>query len=81
MPPTGLISPGLAGTIIVDPAVDQTVGGNPSLLRDGAISGNPAYKYNPGNKPAFPLACSNWSMGSPPIGPSIRRPWASRMRA
>ena len=46
MPPTGVISPGLAGTIFVDPAVDQSVGGNPKLLRDGGISGNPAYVYN-----------------------------------
>jgi flagellar hook-associated protein 1 len=53
MPPTGVISPGLAGTIFVDPAVDQTVGGNPSLLRDGAISGIPAYNYNPANNAGF----------------------------
>jgi flagellar hook-associated protein 1 len=53
MPPTGLISPGIAGTIFVDPAVDQTAGGNPSLLRDGAISGIPAYNYNPANNAGF----------------------------
>ena len=46
MPPTGLISAGLAGTITVNPSVDQTVGGDPNLLRDGAISGNIAYRYN-----------------------------------
>jgi len=46
IPPSGLISAGLAGTIVVDPSVDQSVGGNPNLLRDGGISGNPAYVYN-----------------------------------
>lgn len=46
MPPSGTISAGLAGSIFVNPSVDQTAGGNPSLLRDGAISGNPAYRYN-----------------------------------
>jgi flagellar hook-associated protein 1 FlgK len=45
MPPAG-ISPGLAGTIFVNPSVDQGAGGNPLLLRDGAISGNVAYRYN-----------------------------------
>jgi flagellar hook-associated protein 1 FlgK len=45
MPASGLISAGLAGTIMVNPSVDQSVGGNPNLLRDGGISGNPAYTY------------------------------------
>jgi len=53
MPPTALISTGLAGTIFVNPSVDQTAGGNPSLLRDGAISGNAAYNYNTGNNAGF----------------------------
>jgi flagellar hook-associated protein 1 len=53
MPPTALISAGLAGTIFVNPSVDQTAGGNPSLLRDGAISGNAAYNYNTGNNAGF----------------------------
>lgn len=46
MPASGVISPGLAGTILVDPAVDQNVGGDPKLLRDGGISGGAAYVYN-----------------------------------
>jgi len=47
IPPAGLISAGLAGTISVSASVDQTVGGNPSLLRDGNISGaGAAYVYN-----------------------------------
>lgn len=46
VPPTATISVGLAGTIFVNPSVDQSVGGDPNLLRDGAISGNVAYRYN-----------------------------------
>jgi flagellar hook-associated protein 1 FlgK len=53
IPPSGLISAGLAGTITVSSSVDQNVGGNPLLLRDGAISGNVAYKYNTGNNAGF----------------------------
>jgi flagellar hook-associated protein 1 FlgK len=37
---------GLAGQIEVNPTVDPNQGGNPSLLRDGGISGNPNYVYN-----------------------------------
>jgi flagellar hook-associated protein 1 len=40
------VSVGLAGMITVAASVDPAVGGNPNLLRDGAISGNPAYLYN-----------------------------------
>lgn len=46
MPASATVSVGLAGTISVAASVDPTLGGNPNLLRDGAISGNPAYKYN-----------------------------------
>ena len=49
----GVISAGLAGTIIVAASVDQSVGGNPNLLRDGAISGNPAYVYNTAGEAGF----------------------------
>jgi flagellar hook-associated protein 1 len=37
---------GLAGQIEVNPSVDPNQGGNPLLLRDGGISGNPNYVYN-----------------------------------
>ena len=37
---------GLAGQITVNPSVDPNQGGNPLLLRDGGISGNPNYVYN-----------------------------------
>jgi flagellar hook-associated protein 1 len=46
IPPSGVVSTGLAGTISVSASVDPDVGGNPALIRDGAISGNPAYTYN-----------------------------------
>ncbi|WKA27290.1 flagellar hook-associated protein FlgK [Bradyrhizobium roseum] len=46
MPAAATISVGLAGTITVAASVDPASGGNPNLLRDGAISGNVAYNYN-----------------------------------
>ncbi|QQO32938.1 flagellar hook-associated protein FlgK [Bradyrhizobium diazoefficiens] len=46
MPASATVSVGLAGTISVAASVDPAQGGNPNLLRDGAISGNVAYRYN-----------------------------------
>lgn len=46
MPASATISVGLAGTIAVAASVDPAAGGNPDLLRDGAISGSAAYNYN-----------------------------------
>jgi flagellar hook-associated protein 1 FlgK len=46
MPASATISVGLAGLIGVAASVDPAAGGNPNLLRDGAISGNAAYNYN-----------------------------------
>ncbi|MBR0784313.1 flagellar hook-associated protein FlgK [Bradyrhizobium iriomotense] len=46
MPASATVSVGLAGLISVAASVDPAQGGNPNLLRDGAISGNPAYTYN-----------------------------------
>jgi len=46
MPAGATIAVGLAGTITVAASVDPASGGNPNLLRDGAISGNAAYNYN-----------------------------------
>ncbi|MBB4262300.1 MULTISPECIES: flagellar hook-associated protein FlgK [unclassified Bradyrhizobium] len=46
MPASATISVGLAGRISVAASVDPAVGGNPNLLRDGAISGVAAYNYN-----------------------------------
>jgi flagellar hook-associated protein 1 FlgK len=53
IPASGIISTGLAGTISVSASVDQSVGGNPSLIRDGGISGNPDYVYNTDNNAGF----------------------------
>jgi len=46
MPGSATVSVGLAGSISVAASVDPAQGGNPNLLRDGAISGNVAYRYN-----------------------------------
>jgi flagellar hook-associated protein 1 len=46
IPAAATVSVGLAGTITVAASVDSASGGNPNLLRDGAISGNAAYDYN-----------------------------------
>jgi flagellar hook-associated protein 1 FlgK len=46
MPASATVLVGLAGTITVAASVDPVSGGNPNLLRDGAISGNAAYNYN-----------------------------------
>ncbi|MGN6549670.1 MAG: flagellar hook-associated protein FlgK [Pararhizobium sp.] len=42
VPAGGTIVPGLAGSIMVNPAADQTQGGDPLKLRDGDISGVPS---------------------------------------
>ncbi|OCW56180.1 flagellar hook-associated protein FlgK [Hoeflea olei] len=39
VPPAGTIVPGIAATITVNPALVQSQGGNPQLLRDGGING------------------------------------------
>ncbi|KAB2917485.1 MAG: flagellar hook-associated protein FlgK [Hyphomicrobiaceae bacterium] len=46
IPASATVSVGLAGTIRVNPSVDPDQGGDAALLRDGGISGNPAYVYN-----------------------------------
>ncbi|HVQ71995.1 MAG TPA: flagellar hook-associated protein FlgK [Bradyrhizobium sp.] len=53
MPAAATVSVGLAGTITVAASVDPASGGNPNLLRDGAISGNAAYNYNTTGVPGF----------------------------
>jgi flagellar hook-associated protein 1 FlgK len=52
MPASGVISAGLAGTISVAASVDQSVGGNPSLLRDGGIF-SAAYRSNTAGHAGF----------------------------
>jgi flagellar hook-associated protein 1 FlgK len=53
MPPGGTILPGLAASIRVNPSFDPLQGGDPNLLRDGGISGNPAYVYNAAGSAGF----------------------------
>jgi flagellar hook-associated protein 1 FlgK len=53
MPASATVSVGLAGTISVAASVDPKLGGNPNLLRDGAISGNAAYSYNTAGNGGF----------------------------
>jgi flagellar hook-associated protein 1 len=45
IPGSGAVN-GLAGELRVSATVDPAQGGNANLLRDGGISGNPAYIYN-----------------------------------
>lgn len=52
MPTAGVINTGLAGTIRVTDLVDQALGGNPSLIRDGGINGV-NYVYNAGGEAGF----------------------------
>jgi flagellar hook-associated protein 1 len=53
MPASATVSIGLAGTIKVAASVDPASGGSPDLLRDGAISGNVAYRYNTAGNAGF----------------------------
>jgi flagellar hook-associated protein 1 FlgK len=54
IPPTGTVIAGLAGTISLNASVDPLQGGDPTLLRDGGIAGNPAYVYNSTGAAGFP---------------------------
>ncbi len=45
--PNATLTPGIAGALIINPTVDPEQGGNIKLLRDGGISGNASYSYNP----------------------------------
>lgn len=55
MPASGVILPGLAATISVNPNADPEQGGSLERLRDGGIGDpiQPAYDYNPANSSAF----------------------------
>ncbi|MGE3229016.1 MAG: flagellar hook-associated protein FlgK [Hyphomicrobium sp.] len=46
VPPAGVLIPGLASALTINPAVDPDLGGTATLLRDGGISGDPDYVYN-----------------------------------
>jgi flagellar hook-associated protein 1 FlgK len=53
IPAAGVLSPGMAGTITLNPAVDPSQGGVLDRLRDGGINGA-AYRYNPTTAIAYP---------------------------
>ena len=59
MPPAGSVLTGLAGTIGSTPASIPPRAATPTRLRDGGISGNPAYVYNATG--ASRLLRSGWS--------------------
>ena len=52
VPPDGVLSPGMATTLAVNPLYDPQSGGNPSLLRDGGANGA-AYVVNAAGGVAF----------------------------
>ncbi len=52
MPADGTLIPGLAGLIKVNPAMDSTVGGNASVLRDGG-AGGAGYVANTANAASY----------------------------
>ncbi|MEK4035313.1 flagellar basal body rod C-terminal domain-containing protein [Methylocystis sp. IM2] len=51
--PAATLLPGLAGQIALNAIVDPGQGGDASRLRDGGISGNPAYVYNTTGAPGY----------------------------
>ncbi|MBO6814765.1 MAG: flagellar hook-associated protein FlgK [Rhizobiaceae bacterium] len=46
VPAAGTLSTGIASTLAVNPLADPTVGGDPALIRDGVLNGDPDYLYN-----------------------------------
>ena len=51
--PGPTVIPGLAGQIEINASVDPAQGGEISRLRDGGLSGDPAYVYNPGGASGY----------------------------
>jgi flagellar hook-associated protein 1 FlgK len=73
----------MSSTITVNPALVQSLGGNPQLLRDGGINGA-AYNANPsGASPAFPpsstLTSRSLTNRSPSMSPRVFRRSTSLM--
>jgi flagellar hook-associated protein 1 FlgK len=52
LPPAGVVSPGFAGSISVNAAMDSRQGGNPTVLRDGGANGA-TYLANVGGNASF----------------------------
>lgn len=53
IPASGVLEPGIAASISVNPLVDGAAGGDPALIRDGAINGDADYIYNSGGGAGF----------------------------
>ncbi len=53
VPASATLEKGIAWTLSVNPLVDLQQGGNPALLRDGAINGDGDYTYNTTGGPGF----------------------------
>lgn len=51
--PSATLIPGLAAQLVLAPTVDPLQGGSLEALRDGGISGNAAYVYNPSHAPSY----------------------------
>ncbi|MGI6851711.1 flagellar hook-associated protein FlgK [Mesorhizobium sp. 1B3] len=60
LPPAGAITPGLAGSIQINAAVDPTVGGDVNKLRDGGINGA-AYKVNTSDGASYSAVIQKYS--------------------
>ena len=46
IPAAGTLEPGIAATITINPLADASEGGDPALIRDGALNGDNDYLYN-----------------------------------
>lgn len=53
VPASGVLAPGIALGLAVNPLVDPSQGGDISLIRDGAINGDADYLYNTGGSAGF----------------------------
>lgn len=62
IPPDGVIVPNLASRIVVNSAVIPSQGGNPTLLRDGAING-PTFNKNTANNSGYSATLDGYITG------------------
>lgn len=53
VPASGLLQPGIAGSLRVNELVDHTKGGDVALIRDGAINGDADYTSNTGGGSSY----------------------------
>lgn len=53
VPASGILEPGIAQSLRVNPLVNPSVGGDPAFIRDGVINADPDYLYNTEGGAAF----------------------------